>query len=539
MQKNRKQSFMQGIMTLMFSQVLIKILGLIYKLYLTNKKGFGDAGNAIYNSGFQIYALLLTISSIGVPNAVAKLISEKLSVGDTRGAKKIFKVALVFFSIIGFSGSLILFLSSRFVADVWLQIPEARLTLMILAPSIFFVSLISVLRGYFNGYQNMRPMAESQTIEQLSKTIFTIFIVELICFFRGYQGTTDIMAAGANLATTIATFISFVYLLHLYRKNEKYDTENTNVNHFKRIKTVNIVKKIIIIAMPLTLSAILGSLNKNIDSITVVRGLKNFMSEEQAKIQYGILSGKIDTLVTLPLSFNIAFATALVPAIAAEKAKEDNIGIQKRISFSMLVTILIGLPCSIGMAIFAKPILEMLFPNASRGEFIYQISSISIIFITIEQTVNGALQGLGKVNTPVISLSVGVVVKLILNSILVKINPETFIFGGVAGAAISTAVCHVISMTISFIMLKKNVNIKFKISKFVVKPIIACLLMGISSIYIYNLLKRIIMQNIAILLTIIIAIVIYVISLIIIKVFDRDELYMLPLYRKISKKAKF
>lgn len=539
MQKNRKQSFMQGIMTLMFSQVLIKILGLIYKLYLTNKKGFGDAGNAIYNSGFQIYALLLTISSIGVPNAVAKLISEKLSVGDTRGAKKIFKVALVFFSIIGFSGSLILFLSSRFVADVWLQIPEARLTLMILAPSIFFVSLISVLRGYFNGYQNMRPMAESQTIEQLSKTIFTIFIVELICFFRGYQGTTDIMAAGANLATTIATFISFVYLLNLYRKNEKYDTENTNVNHFKRIKTVNIVKKIIIIAMPLTLSAILGSLNKNIDSITVVRGLKNFMSEEQAKIQYGILSGKIDTLVTLPLSFNIAFATALVPAIAAEKAKGDNIGIQKRISFSMLVTILIGLPCSIGMAIFAKPILEMLFPNASRGEFIYQISSISIIFITIEQTVNGALQGLGKVNTPVISLSVGVVVKLILNSILVKINPETFIFGGVAGAAISTVVCHVISMTISFIMLKKNVNIKFKISKFVVKPIIACLLMGISSIYIYNLLKRIIMQNIAILLTIIIAIVIYVISLIIIKVFDRDELYMLPLYRKISKKAKF
>ena len=205
MQKNRKQSFMQGIMTLMFSQVLIKILGLIYKLYLTNKKGFGDAGNAIYNSGFQIYALLLTISSIGVPNAVAKLISEKLSVGDTRGAKKIFKVALVFFSIIGFSGSLILFLSSRFVADVWLQIPEARLTLMILAPSIFFVSLISVLRGYFNGYENMRPMAESQAIEQFSKTILTVAIVEVIRFIMGYQGTTGIIAAGANLATTIAT----------------------------------------------------------------------------------------------------------------------------------------------------------------------------------------------------------------------------------------------------------------------------------------------------------------------------------------------
>ena len=161
MSKEKKQSFMQGIITLMFSQVIIKILGLFYKLYLTNKSGFGDAGNAIYNSGFQIYALLLTISSIGVPNAVAKLISEKLSVGDNRGAQKIFKVAFAFFSVVGFTGSALLFCGSDFIANVWLQIPEAKLTLIILAPSIFFVSLISVLRGYFNGHENMKPMAQS------------------------------------------------------------------------------------------------------------------------------------------------------------------------------------------------------------------------------------------------------------------------------------------------------------------------------------------------------------------------------------------
>ena len=529
MQKNRKQSFMQGIMTLMFSQVLIKILGLIYKLYLTNKKGFGDAGNAIYNSGFQIYALLLTISSIGVPNAVAKLISEKLSIGDTGGAQKIFKVTFAFFSLIGFLGALLLFCSSKFIANVWLQIPEAQLTLMILAPSIFFVSLISVLRGYFNGYENMRPMAESQAIEQFSKTILTVAIVEVICFIMGYQGTTGIMAAGANLATTLATFISFIYLYLLYRKNVKYDNTKEGGKHYRNVKTIEIVKKIIVIAMPLTFSAILGSLNKNIDSVTVVRGLKTFMSEEQAKIQYGILSGKIDTLVTFPLSFNIAFATALVPAISAAKARGDNKSIEKRISFSILVTILIGLPCSVGMMIFAKPILEMLFPNASSGEFIYQISSISIFFITIEQTVNGALQGLGKLKAPVISLSIGVFIKLILNLILVKINPEKFVFGGIAGAAIATVICHMISMTISLIILKKNIKFKFTVSKFVIKPIFATLSMGISSLYAYNLIKSIISKNIAILLAIIIAILVYVISLVVTKIFNKDELYMLPI----------
>ena len=314
MENEKKQSFMQGIMTLMFSQVIIKIFGLIYKLYLTNRKGFGDTGNAIYNSGFQIYALLLTLSSIGVPNAVAKMISERNSIGDSNSANKIFNVAFGLFSIIGFFGACILFFGAGYISQKWLQIPEAEISLIILAPSIFFVSLISVLRGYFNGHENMKPMAKSQTIEQLAKTIFTISLVELVCFAMGDKQTTKYMAAAANLSTTIATFISFLYLFSLYilKKRKKRN------NAVKRMLTTReIIKNIIVIAMPLTISAILGALNKNIDSFTVVRNLKSFMSEEQAKIQYGILSGKVDTLVMFPLSFNIAFATALVPAISA------------------------------------------------------------------------------------------------------------------------------------------------------------------------------------------------------------------------------
>ena len=231
--------------------------------------------------------------------------------------------------------------------------------------------------------------------------------------------------------------------------------------------------------MPLTLSAILGSLNKNIDSFTVVRGLKTFLTEEQAKIQYGILSGKIDTLVTFPLSLNIALATALVPAISAAKARGDYKSIEKRVAFAILITVLIGLPCSVGMIVLAKSILQMLFPNASSGEFIYQISSVSIVFITLEQTVNGALQGLGKLRVPVIALLIGVFIKLILNLILIKINPEIFVLGGVAGAAFATVMCHVVSMMISFIVLIKSIKLKLKISKYFIKPILASFTMGI------------------------------------------------------------
>ena len=150
MSKIKKEGFMQGVLALMCSQVIIKILGLIYSMYLTNRKGFGDNGNAIYMSGYQIYAMLLTLSSIGVPNAISKLVSEKLAVGDRKGADRIFKIAFVTFAFIGFCGTLFLFVGANVIANVWLQIPEAEYTLMTLSPAIFFVSISSVIRGYFN-----------------------------------------------------------------------------------------------------------------------------------------------------------------------------------------------------------------------------------------------------------------------------------------------------------------------------------------------------------------------------------------------------
>ena len=208
--KNKKESFLKGVFVLLISQIFIKIIGLVYKLYLTNKEGFGDVGNAIYSSGFQIYALLLTFSSTGVPNAISKLISERLAVEDFKGANKIFKISFITFSIIGGIASIILFLGAKTIASKWLQIPEAELSLIALAPSIFFVSIGAVMRGYFNGIQSFSTTAKSQSVEQIFKTIFTIILVELISI--GSRTNTTLMAAAANLATTIPTISRFSYI---------------------------------------------------------------------------------------------------------------------------------------------------------------------------------------------------------------------------------------------------------------------------------------------------------------------------------------
>lgn len=368
--KLKGESFMQGVMALMFSQVLIKLLGLVYKWYLTNREGFGDEGNAIYSAGFSIYALLLTISSTGVPNAVARLVSGHIAKEDYRGAHRIFKIAFGVFAIIGLIGTLIMFFGANYIANVWLAIPEAELTLVALSPAIFFVAIICVFRGYFSGRENLKATANSQTIEQLFKTILTIVVVEIVAICSGVN--TNLMAAGANLATTLATVGSFFYL-YLYYKTRREDLSKDIVTS-KNFGTKSIwktVKSILSVSIPMSLSSILTSINRNIDSATVKRGLQTFLSEGDALKQYGILSGKVDTLTSLPLSFNIAFATALVPAITTAKAKGDTKTATKRVSFSLLVTMLIGLPCMVGMIIFARTYFRFIIPKCTRRSVYY------------------------------------------------------------------------------------------------------------------------------------------------------------------------
>ena len=524
----KSEGFMKSVLILMVSQVLIKLLGFVYRVYLTNRDGFGDEGNAIYSGGYQIYALLLTISSIGVPNAISKLVSERVAVGDEKGAHRVFKIALMTFGVIGLIGTLILLLGAGYIANVILQIPESELTLVALSPAIFFVTIASVMRGYFNGRDRISATAKAQTLEQIFKTVLTIAVVEIIVLMYGKNVT--IMAAGANLATTLSVLLSFGYLAlyyKIYKRNEQIKTNK----EYKPEKALKVVKNILFVSIPITLSAIMSTLNKNIDSITVVRGLKKFLSESEAKIQYGILSGKVDTLITLPLSFNIAFATALVPTISAAIAKNEHESASKRISLSLLVTMIIGLPCTFGMVVFAQPIINLIFPNAPSGSLLLQISALTIIFSVLAQTINGALQGLGKIMVPAISSFIGLVIKLILNVILISI-PSI----GVNGAAIGSIVNNFVVFVISYYILIKTIKLDIKPLKYVVKPVFATAIMCLCSYSLYIILiGASISGKIATLISLIFAVALYFISIIALKIFSREEMLMIPYGTKLLK----
>lgn len=524
----KKNNFIKGVISLIVSQIIVKIFGMIYSLYLVNKEGFGDSGNAIYISGYQIFALFLTISSIGVPNAISKLVSEKLACNDIKGADKIFKVAFTEFAILGFLGTAILFIGADYIANTLLQIPEAKFTLMFLSPAVFFVSISSVIEGYFNGRREIYNTAKAQSIEQFFKMVLTIAIVELIGNISGKN--TEYMAAGANLATSLATMLSVNYLCFLLIKVRK----NIKFKNFSLCKSESVYKILINIAkvsIPLAIGSLLLALNKNIDAVTVVRLLKPVLGEELAQIKYGILTSKIDVLLTVPLSFNMAFSVALIPEIASAKVNNRNNEIKSKISFSLLISILIAIPSMIGLYAYSDEILSLLFPKANNGAELLRLAVFVIPFEILVQTINGALQGLGKLKITTFALFCGCIVKFIGNMLFLQ--NSNFLE---KGAIISTICCYATIFIIVWFNLKKSCKLEVKLSKFIMKPLIAgMIMMYFSKIVYFLLIKNGIYEKYTIIISILSAIIFYTISVIMLKIFSKEEIQMLPNGEKISK----
>ena len=406
---------------------------------------------------FGIYALFLTVSSIGIPNAIASLVSEKLGQGNAKGAYRIFKISIAIFGTLGFFLGIILYALAHKIATNYLNMPETEESLKILAPSIFIVSIEAVLKGFFNGRELIKNTAYSQSLEQITKAVSTIIIVEIVG--RLSNNNTVLMVNAVAIATFLSNIASVLFLLIKFIKLKKeiyIDIITSKLYKRERLKSV--IKSILQIAIPISLSTLLATATKTIDTFTIIRIGEKIVGITEIKLQYGILSGKVEALIALPYSFNMAFATTLIPEISSLKAKSNIKKIKKRIKTSIYATILMGLPITVFMSVFSKHILQILFPNASAGFQLLRLSSFNIIVVMLIQTISGALQGLGDVKTPLKALFIGMISKLILNLMLIPIKNLC-----IKGAIISSIISQVLTLIICIKSLKNR--LKFKVNK--------------------------------------------------------------------------
>ena len=534
--KKKQTSFMKNVLMLMVAQVAIKILGFLYRLVIINIEGFGDTGNGYYSTGYQIYSLLLTLSSVGIPTVISKLVSERVAIGDHKGAHKIFKTALKTFTTIGIVMSLGLFFGADFIAKNVINVEGVKYTLMVLAPAIMFVAAGAVLRGYFAGLGTMKPTSVTQTLEQFLNCVLTILFV-----YSTIGKDTAIMAAAGNLSSTIAIIIAFIYIIIFYKKQRPEileDCKNQTVQ-METKTTKQILKIIFAVSIPMTIGSLVAELNGTIDTLTVSNCIqKAFQGAleggkealEAKAMQLSGMVSKIETIIRLPLAINAAFCTALVPAIAASLAKKDKETAVKRLSFSFFLSIIIIAPCAVGLITLAEPILKTIYPNSYEGATILQITSISMTFVALSYVINGGLYGLGKTHIPAIALAIGAGVKTILNIILVS-NPKI----NILGSPISSTVCQGINFIICSWYLSKYIKLDIKFSKHIFKPLFSAGTMGIAAYLTHKTLINVIGNSKATIIAIFVGIITYAIMIIATKTLDKEDMYMIPFGTKLYK----
>ena len=557
---DKKPGFMGNVMIILFAQIVVKLLGIIYRLVITNISGFGNQGNGYYQAGFNIYTLLLAISSVGIPNAISKMTSAKNAAGDYKGAHRIYKSALILFTVIGVTASALLFFGSGVLSDKVIKMKNARYVLMALAPSILFVCLSSVVRGYFVGMQNMQASSRSQILEQVFKCVLTVGIVVFMSKHTMFPDDSDMnaamMAAGANLATTLATVLSTIYIFGFYFRRKKGIDEKIRTSTVSSVPKplMAMFKSILMISIPISLGSIISAVNRIVDTATITRGIEvAFASaipahgkidqilnpsitqlENEAVRLAGVLS-KSDTLLNLPISMNISFATVLVPSISAALTRGEKKEASKFVSYSLLISLLIIMPCAAGFISLAHPIFKLLYPNAVDGWQLLQLSSIALIFIALNQTISGSLQGIGKIFAPATGLLIGCVAKFILNTILIR-QPSINIYG----APLGSIFCQIISFAYGYTVLSRNIPVSFSAGKYILKPLGCSAVMGIAAFLIYKALFALTASNIiSVFAAIISAVIIYFALIFVTHTLNREEIEMLPmgdkLYRLLSR----
>ncbi|NMA94432.1 MAG: polysaccharide biosynthesis protein [Clostridiales bacterium] len=519
-----KRYFVKGAAILAVAGLVAKIIGAIFRIPLMNI--IGTEGMGIYQLAYPIYAFLLVISTSGIPTAISKVVSERVAIGDQRGAYRVFRTSFKLLFIIGLLTSLILSIGSPIFAR--LQGNDSGVyALMAISLSLFFVSIMSAYRGYFQGLQYMTPTALTQIIEQFGKLVMGLTLATLWSKKGPEYG-----AAGALLGVTLSEIAALALIMGIYRRRRKKIFKKIRLApKFKRDEDeMSVVYGLLSIAIPVTIGASIMPIVNFMDSVIVINRLRTIgYAKSQATSLYGMLTGGANPIISLPSIFTIALAMSLVPAISESHAKSDWAEINKRCTIGMKLTLFIGLPAAIGVMILANPIIKLLYSNMEGAEVIatghlLSLLSIGIIFLTLIQSLTAMLQGVGKVSIPVRNLGIGAALKIILTTVLVGMPSIN-----IKGAAIGTLVCYGIAAVLDFIAVLKYTRMDFSIIEFIIKPIIATVIMGVGVFFSYRLGFEILGSNAsATLLSIIVGIILYIIMVFATGMIKRQDLDMMP-----------
>lgn len=532
---SKKNKFVIQGSILALAGILVRVIGLVYRVPLT--RILGREGLGYYNTAYDIYNILILLSSQSMPLAVSKIVSEKLSRRQYKNAYKALKGALIYAVILGGAIGLFAFIGSDWIAGVIFKSPLAGRAFRVLAPTLTVACILGVLRGFFQGMGNMLPTAISQIFEQIINAMVSVIAAyELGAYGYAIAKTAEeknilhdsYAAMGGTLGTLAGAIAAFFVVAAIFLYNKNRITRRVIRDNASEIDSYSKIMKLIVYTItPVLISTTIYNIGNLLDNILYQNIMNNFfnITESIRQANYGIYSGYYRLLTTMPIAIASSLSTAIVPSLVRSYVAGDKQIVTNKISLALKFSMIVAFPCGMGLSVLGEPINLMLFGSkASDTALMMAFSIFGVVAYSLSTISNAILQGIDKLKVPIKNSTISLVIHLILLPILLIVF-KWDIYAVIIGDFLFATTMSILNA----FSIKKYLGYRQNLKDTFINPLICSVVMGIGCYVIYFIFMKLIHINIiSTLFAIIIAVILYAVMLIITKTITEEELYSMP-----------
>lgn len=534
--EKKSDGFIMQAGILAMAGIICRIIGILYRSPLAAI--IGDEGNGYYGSAYNIYTIILLISSYSIPAAISKVIAGKLALKQYKNAQRIFYCAFIYVIVVGGVASLFAFFGARFLVE-----QKAVMVLRIFSPTIFVSGLLGVLRGYFQAHKTMVQTSISQILEQILNAVISImaaYLLKQLVIDKDASTQAVYGAMGSALGTGAGVLIALAFMVLMYGINKKEIRERIAKDDHKDILSYKEIFGIIFaLVTPFILSTFIYNFSTSLDETIYRKILKlvKHVDVSQIAVWYGVYSGKAVVISNIPIAISSAMSAAMIPSVSGKFATGDIGGTKGKVHTAILTTMLIAIPSAVGIFVLAEPVVGFLFPgqtNIALAGSLLRALSITVIFYSLSTLTNAVLQGIGKVTAPVYHAAIALAAQtVVLVPCLLFTNLNLY------SIAIATIVYSLLMCVLNQLAVRKYLGYRQNIKKIFVLPMIASVIMGVCAYFVYQGMHKISGSNlISLIIAIIIAACVYGVLVLRLGVLTKEDIEAMPKGKKLAKLLK-
>lgn len=509
MSQDNKRNFIMHGSILAIAGILVRIIGMLYRIPVLNI--IGSEGNGIYGTAYNVYNIMLVLSSYGLPMAVSKLISERFTKHRYKSAANVLRCSLVISFITGGLAFLLVFFGADFIENVVYGggVPGLAIPLRVLAPTIFLVAVLGVLRGFFQGQGTMIPTAVSQIFEQIVNAVVSIVAgYILINAYKDAANASAYGAAGSTLGTALGALTAVIMFILLYLIYRPAFMRMVRRDASRRERNNGYIYKTIIFTMiPIIVGQTFYQISALIDDVMFSNIMLTRNITESITTDLGNFSSSYTLLIGIPQGIATAMSASMLPSIVASYTEKDFPSVQSKLTKTLKTNMFVAIPSFVGLFVIGQPLIKLLFTryNSEQGGIMLKIGAIAVVFYTLSTVTSSALQGIDKMKIPMVNSFISLVVHIILVFCLLKFTPL-----GIYSLVIGNASFPVIIFVLNLKALYQECNYRIPVVSVFAKPAVCSLIMGLFTFWAYRAMFAITSSNvISVIIALIVALATY------------------------------